>query len=109
MNSKDFYLSYYSKRRGVKESPIKEVMESLFSLYHINVCFYEEELKEAWHKVVGELIFKMTMKFEVTNGCLYVKVSSAALKHELLMVRGSLLEKLQKQVPEAKLKNIYIQ
>jgi len=98
----------YIKRHVADEASIKEVLGSLFSIYHIDVCTYEDELKEAWHSIAGELIFKMTTKFFVSHTCLYISVSSAALKNELLMIRGSLLQKLQEQVPQAGIKNIYI-
>lgn len=94
--------------RCTKEGSIKDVMKELFSYYHIEANLDEEDIIAAWKEITGELINKLTTKIYVQNNCLYVKVNASALKHELNMVKTSIMEKIKAKLPNSNLKNIYI-
>lgn len=96
------------KARGTKEESIKDVLKDFFNYYHIDANLDEEDIILAWREITGELINKLTTKIYVQNNCLYVKVNSSALKHELMMVRTSIMEKIKAKLPNCNLKNIYI-
>ncbi|MCK9163016.1 MAG: DUF721 domain-containing protein [Bacteroidales bacterium] len=94
--------------RETKEKNISDVMKDFFSYYHIDANLNEGDIIATWRDITGELIYKLTTKINVENNCLYVKVNSPALKHELMMVRTSVLEKIKTKLPDCKLRNIYI-
>ena len=52
----------------------------------------------AWHKVVGEQISKYTSDLFIRNQSLCVRLSSPALKSNLMMRRNELIQKLNEEV-----------
>ena len=49
---------------------------------------------EAWPKVVGSPFDKLTEQVSIHGQTLYVRITSAAARHELMMRRQALLDKL---------------
>ncbi|MDR0971269.1 MAG: DUF721 domain-containing protein [Bacteroidales bacterium] len=91
-----------------KEKELKDVLKDVISLYHININLDQDEIISLWQDITGEIVQKLTKTIYVNNNCLYVEVSSSALKHELLLIRTSILKQIKEKLPESKLKNIYI-
>ena len=58
----------------------------------------EVQIEEAWPKVMGEVVTRLTRSVEVKNGMLIVKVNSAALKTQLFENRFELIRKLNEYV-----------
>jgi len=62
----------------------------------------QQQVKELWPELVGEKIAAVTRCDDVEDGVLFVAVSSAAWRHELLYVKGSLLQQVQKKCSSIK-------
>ena len=58
----------------------------------------EVQVEEAWPKVMGDVVTKLTRSVEVTDGMLIVRVNSAALKAQLYENRFELVRKLNEAV-----------
>lgn len=58
----------------------------------------EVQIEEAWPKVMGEVVTRLTRSVEVKNGVLIVRVNSAALKTQLFENRFELVNKLNEAV-----------
>ena len=58
----------------------------------------EVQVEEAWPKVMGDMVTKMTRSVEMKDGMLIVRVSSAALKAQLFENRFELVRKLNEAV-----------
>ena len=56
------------------------------------------QIEEAWPKVMGETVAKLTRSVEMKDGMLYVRVNSAALKAQLFENRFQLVSKLNDAV-----------
>ena len=56
------------------------------------------QVEEAWPKVMGSTVTKLTRSVEVKNGMLIVHVNSAALKTQLFENRFELVRKLNEAV-----------
>ena len=56
------------------------------------------QVEEAWPRVMGERVTRLTRSVEVKNGVLIVRVSSAALKAQLFENRFELVSKLNEAV-----------
>ena len=56
------------------------------------------QVEEAWPRVMGEMVTRLTRSVEVKNGVLIVRVSSAALKARLFENRFELVSKLNEAV-----------
>ena len=58
----------------------------------------EVQVEEAWSKVMGDVVTGLTRSVEVTDGVLFVRVNSAALKTQLFENRFELVRKLNEAV-----------
>ena len=58
----------------------------------------EVQVEEAWPKVMGDIVTKMTRSVEMKDGMLIVRVNSAALKAQLFENRFELVRKLNEAV-----------
>lgn len=56
------------------------------------------QIEEAWPRVMGETVTKLTRSVEVKDGMLIVHVNSAALKAQLFENRFELVRKLNETV-----------
>ena len=52
----------------------------------------------AWHKVVGEQISKYTQELFIRNQTLFVRLTSPALKSNMMMRRQDLVQELNQEV-----------
>lgn len=108
MKAKNYMDKIKFNVRETKEGNIQDLMKVFLKYYHIDVNLNEDDIIAAWREITGELIYKLTSKIYVQNNCLYIKVNSPALKHELLMVRTSVLDKIKAKLPNCELRSIYI-
>jgi predicted nucleic acid-binding Zn ribbon protein len=58
----------------------------------------EVQVEEAWPKVMGDVVNRLTRSVEVREGVLIVHVNSAALKTQLFENRFELVSKLNEAV-----------
>lgn len=58
----------------------------------------EYRLVQAWDTVLGPAISKYTSDLKIFNQVLFVQVSSAAVRNELMMRRTELVTRLNRQV-----------
>jgi len=58
----------------------------------------EVQIEEAWPKVMGDVVTRLTRSVEVKDGMLIVKVNSAALKTQLFENRFELVRKLNEYI-----------
>ncbi|MDR1847821.1 MAG: DUF721 domain-containing protein [Bacteroidales bacterium] len=94
---------WQEKQRGpsvAREASVKEVFSMLINEYNIEFDPFEYEIKEVWKELTGTLTDRLTRRIYVQGAILYVFVSSPALKHELMMVRGELCEKINQRFAE---------
>ena len=58
----------------------------------------ERRIIELWPQLMGESVARLTRDVEVTDGVLYVRLSSAALRSQLFEIRFELVKKLNDAV-----------
>jgi len=66
------------------------------------------QVEQAWPKVMGETVTKLTRSIEVKDGMLIVHVNSAALKAQLFENRFELVRKLNEAVGAPAIKDCRI-
>ena len=66
------------------------------------------QVEQAWPKVMGEIVTKLTRSIEVKDGMLIVHVNSAALKAQLFENRFELVRKLNEAVGAPAIKDCRI-
>ncbi len=66
----------------------------------------EQRLLDLWPKVLGPTMARYTRKIYIKNQVLYVHLSSAVLRQELMMGRELLIRKLNEEVGANVINNI---
>lgn len=86
---------------------LADVLSELFARRGYGRVQGDRQLKEAWTAVAGELISAKTRVQGLRNGVLQVGVSSSGLLSQLVSFqRVELLEKLQTEHPELKIRDL---
>lgn len=77
------------KRREPR--PIGELFDQLFKSPNIAAKIAEGGLPNTWREVVGPLVAEHTRQVRFVQGTLYVHVTSAVIRTELMMQRDALV------------------
>lgn len=75
-------------------------IETILESIGIRGGLEEEQVKEAWSTLAGELIAKQTEPVSLRRGCLTLKVLQPAMRYHLEQLKPGLLRKLQVELGE---------
>ena len=78
--------------------PLKEGLEALVRAYRLGGKLDEVTIVASWERVMGKAVALKTQEVYVAKGKLFVRLSSAPLKHELVMAKTQVLEMLNNAV-----------
>ena len=84
--------------RRANEKPLKAAIEEFLDSFHLRDKLNETKVIQSWEKVVGEMVARNTSQLHIRNRVLFVKVSSAALRNELLYARQKIIKSLNREV-----------
>jgi len=70
--------------------------------------FLEQQAVDLWFEVVGGFIAKQTTKVSAKQGVLYVTISNAALRFEILNSRSQIIAKINEKLGVEVIKGIII-
>ena len=68
----------------------------------------EMRIERVYRQLAGDLISRLTSSVQFSHGTLSLRLSSAALRHEMTMRRESLKQKINDHLGADVVKNIYI-
>ncbi len=88
------------------QQTLKEAIQQLINSYKLGDKLCEVRLINSWEKVVGKMIANHTINLYVKKGKLYIKLDSAALKHELSFSKQKIVKLLNKEVGESVVKDV---
>ena len=94
-NFKNRYRDFST--RNSKATPLKEAMNEMFQKFHLSKKFDEMKLISSWESIMGKSIASRTSTIYIKDKVLFVKLSSAPLKNELLISKIKILELLEKE------------
>lgn len=77
--------------------PLKEGLEALVRAYRLQGKLSEVTIVASWERVMGKAVALKTQEVYVSKGKLFVRLSSAPLKHELIMAKTRVLELLNSE------------
>lgn len=86
--------------------PIGEIIAQFISEKNIGQKLDETQIMRLWPKIAGETVNAYTQSMYVHNRTLYVRLSSAVLRNELLMMRSELLNRLNTEIGHPVIDNI---
>jgi predicted nucleic acid-binding Zn ribbon protein len=73
---------------------MKAAIEQLLETYKLSDQFIVEKIKINWPELVGKVIANRTDEINIRQQKLYLKVSSASLRQELIMMKSALIENI---------------
>ncbi len=76
---------------------IGQAIQQLLSRYHIKGKFDEANLLNSWERLAGKPVAKRTKKLYVRGKVLFVELDSPAMKNDLNLYKGQIIEILQKE------------
>lgn len=82
-------------RRSNTET-LGEVIQRLLKAYGLEQKLNESKIYDVWPEVVGEAIAKRTKRLAITNRVLFVYLNSSVVKAELLRIKDSLPQALNR-------------
>jgi len=80
--------------RKSNELTMKAAIEQLLEAYKLSDQFIVEKIKINWPELVGKVIANRTDEITIRQQKLYLKVSSASLRQELIMMKSTLIENI---------------
>lgn len=80
------------------EHHISDLLSRLYRQNDLSEVVDTYQVQQAYKQVVGDLIARLTASVRFQNGVLYVRILSAALRHEMAMRQQSLLDKINDQL-----------
>lgn len=84
------------KRRNTES--VTDVLHQYLRLNGLEGPLNEYRLLQAWEEVMGEGVARYTTQKYLRNQTLYVHLTSAALKADLMMRRGDIIKQLNENV-----------
>ncbi|MBT0809974.1 DUF721 domain-containing protein [Litoribacter ruber] len=84
------YYKDYSKRKK-EMTPLKEAFEELLQTYRLKDRFNERMVVQAWGELMGNTVSSRTSSLFIKDKKLFVKLSSAAIKQELIMNKSKVM------------------
>jgi predicted nucleic acid-binding Zn ribbon protein len=109
VKSKKFGSGKKISAEGRKGSAtIGEALTALINELGIGRKIREAEAMEMWKKVVGNAIAEVTTPVKIENGKLFVSVSRAAWRNELVYLKDEIKDKINAAMKEEIVKEIVL-
>lgn len=91
-----------------KPRTLKEVADSLIREFGWEDDFYKLNIEEVWKDTVGEKIASVAIIKKFEKGLLFIETDNSVWKAELFIRRGSIRDKLNKQLKKDIIREIII-
>lgn len=87
--------------RKAEVHSLKECIDELLDIYRIRGKFNQSQIIASWEKLMGAPVSKRTTDIFFRDKTLYVKLSSAALKHELSLSKSKIIQLLNEEAGDS--------
>lgn len=88
------------------EHTLQDLLRKVYHRLDMDDVATEIEVRQAYHRVVGELISRLTWSVKYKEGTLSVRIASPALKQELMFKREGLMERINTSLNRNAVKKI---
>lgn len=85
---------------------VGQIIQHYLETEKLDTKIYELRVAELWADVVGAGVNRYTVNRYVKDGCLFVRLSSATLRNELMLGRSVLVKRLNEAVGHEVIKDI---
>ncbi len=83
--------------RKPNDITLKEAITKLLSVYRLKGKYDETGVVAHWPELMGTAVANRTTQIYVNQKKLFVRIESAVIKNELLMVRTGIIQKLNER------------
>ncbi|MEZ0606919.1 DUF721 domain-containing protein [Fibrella sp. WM1] len=90
------YISPTSRQPGT--TTVKEAFEKLLQVYKLRGRFNETYLEAFWGRMMGQTIASRTTRLYVRDSVLYIELSSAPLRNELVNAKQKVIQLVNKEI-----------
>ena len=73
---------------------VGQIINDLLQKEHLDVALDEHRASALWPQIVGDGINRYTISRSVTGGVMTVRLSSASLANELMLIRASIIQRI---------------
>ena len=80
--------------------PIGEVIREYVESLHLGRRLKESRIERQWEEILGKNAASLTKKVYVKKGILYVYLNSSVLRNEILMMRETLIARINENAGE---------
>lgn len=87
---------------------LKEAIELMVNEFKLRQGLNESRIREHWGNVMGAMIARQTQSISLRKGKLYLKIDSAALKHELTYSKEKIKEIFNKELGDNVITDVLI-
>ncbi|MBO9639327.1 MAG: DUF721 domain-containing protein [Siphonobacter aquaeclarae] len=95
---------YTARKSGT--TTLKAALEEMLRAYQLKSRFSETYLVASWERLVGKAIANRTGKIYVTEGRLFVEITSAPLRQELVLAKSKLIELINREMDEEVIRDV---
>lgn len=83
---------YHENMRQSEVSSLGEAIDAYLKAYRLKDRYQEAGIVVSWAKLMGEPIARYTQRIFIKDKTLFVEISSAPLKNELLMSKNQIIK-----------------
>ena len=85
-----------------------DAIRDFLSSYHLDEKLLEKQVMQSWERVMGKMVSQHTIRLNISNKVLYIKVDSAALRNELSFAKESIRKALNAEVKSEVIREVVI-
>jgi predicted nucleic acid-binding Zn ribbon protein len=87
---------------------LKQALDKLLETYKLKKKFDETSILNAWPEIMGPTIASRTTSLYIKDRKLFIKVESSVIKHELMLMRNQILERLNEYVGQTVVEEVVL-
>ncbi|WP_238325422.1 DUF721 domain-containing protein [Lunatimonas lonarensis] len=87
-------------------APLKDVFDELLEAYRIKDRYNERKVVAEWESLMGKTVASRTSSISVKNRILYIRLSSGAIKKELMMHKSKVMDLIAEKYGDQVIKDI---
>lgn len=84
--------------RNTKTISLGEAIDGFLESYNLKRKYNETGLIGSWEKIMGKTIASRTEKIYIKDKTLFLKISSAPLRQELVLAKSHLIKRINKEM-----------
>lgn len=83
--------------RKTNDKSLKEAIEQMLNVYKIKRRYDETAVVAAWPDLVGKSVANRTKELFIRDKKLFLRIESSVIKHELMLMRTQIIEKINEE------------